>query len=470
MTDYQSLDMLKARLDSLRPISQEKLRAIQEKFRLEWTYHSNAIEGNPLTLGETSFFIREGLTSKGKPLSAYLEARNHIEALDYLQSIVKEKTPITPFLLREYHSMLFKRIDTIIVGTGTEKTETPIVGGEFKRENNHVIRLDGKILEFTDWLQVPGEVEALTEWHRSEAGKIHPIELAATFHHRLVRIHPFLDGNGRVARLMMNTILMQHDFTPAIILVEEKQRYFETLQAADDGDYAPLFRFLDEQVTRTLQMTVNVAEGREAFDFKDLSRMLKNIAERSRNIEKDLGQAVQAPEQRSSTTAGRVRQRLQDLLKKHADEAARDLAPDVSIGFQPNVGFVQTPLLTELQGVSMGGYSSMIRLNVNGIKRFHPSGYVDFFVVNNRYQVAAAVTASINKLDPITQQQLIEYIQTVASSKKGSIYEDEWDWAALEEFALEALKRFYQAWDVEMERRKQLIAQEEAEFEKQRYR
>src|SRR5260370_39620739 len=123
MRVYPDLDRLKERLDKLRPLDAQKAQAVREKFRLDWTYHSNAIEGNPLTLSETSFFIREGLTSKGRPLSAYLEAKNHLEALDYLDSVVSEKTPLTEHLVRQYHAMLFHKVDRIIVGSGTERRE-----------------------------------------------------------------------------------------------------------------------------------------------------------------------------------------------------------------------------------------------------------------------------------------------------------------------------------------------------------
>jgi Fic family protein len=469
MSEYLALDELKARLDSLRPIAPERLAAIREKFRLEWTYHSNALEGNPLTLGETSFFIREGLTSKGKPLSAYLEASNHIEALDYLESVVRDKVEITPFLIRQFHSMLFKRIDKIKLGAGPERKETAIVGGEYKKEDNHVIRLDGKILQFTEPFQVPAEVEALTKWYSTEGSGLHPVARSALFHHRLVRIHPFLDGNGRVSRLLMNTILMQNGFTPAIIPVEEKQRYLEALQAADDGSYDLLLSFIETQAAKTLRLTLDVIEGREAFDFKDLARLVKNIADQAHIIETDLGKAVQPAEVRSSQTAGQINTHVAELIRKHIGEVT---SPNTELNFSTTSATPSnSALLQEFAARGPRGHvPSAIYFNMNGIgKRFTPNGHVEFFVVSNKFEVALAAASFVGKFNNNNVEEITN-IPGISTSKTGSIYIEEWDWPSVDEFVLSALKRFYMAWNEEMERRKLLIEREEAEIEQKRSR
>lgn len=464
MADYSALDNLKIRLDSLRPIDPEKLRAVREKFRLEWTYHSNALEGNPLSLNETSFFIREGLTSKGKPLSAYLETSNHFEALEYLDSVVQQKSEITPFLLREYHAMLFKRIDKIAIGSGADRRETKIVGGEYKRENNHVIQLDGKILEFTDALQVPGEVEALSEWYSKEGRSLHPINQAAIFHHRFVRIHPFLDGNGRVARLMMNTILMQQGFTPAIIPVEEKQRYLEALQSADNGDYGKLFLFLEEQVAKTMQLTIDVVEGRDAFDFNDLVRLARNLGERTKSIEADLGEGSIRPEERAVSTGLSLRQQIIRILQNHANEIRTSIPANVA----ENVPVRQSTLFQRQQKLTPSLLPGVIQFTIGtGAKRFVPNGQVMFYVFTSKYQIAILADTYLGEFNANNQEE-VKYFEPLSDVNLGSIYAEDWDVRAVEKLVLEALKRLYYAWDKEMARRKMLISAEESEVEKYR--
>jgi Fic family protein len=466
MAAYAELDRLKQRLDDLRPIDAEKLEAIREKFRLDWTYHSNALEGNPLTLSETSFFIREGLTSKGKPLSAYLEAQNHMEALGFLDSVIAEREPITENLVRLYHSMLFKKIDTISVGSGPDRRSAPIQGGQYKQQNNHVVRLDGKILQFTDMSQVAAEMEQLVKWCSENKGELHPLELASQFHHRLVRIHPFLDGNGRVSRLLLNTILMQAGYTPAIIPVEEKKEYLEALQAADDGGYALLYGFIEGQVSKTLGLTIDVIEGREAFDFDDLARMLKNMALKASEIREDLGPAIQSPEIRAAATAARLAQDLTGLLQRHVTNVALQ---GLNMNLGTNVAPFMTNAVAQLRNRLNGITLPAGQVNVSGTDRAIPKLQVTFFVQPGKQQVAIAVATLISKFNAQNLEEVRPESANLTSVLGSIVYED-WDKKTVQDFAVEVLKNAYSEWETEMERRKALIAAEEAELEQYRRR
>ncbi|MEK7812245.1 MAG: Fic family protein, partial [Candidatus Desantisbacteria bacterium] len=234
---FEELDMLKEKLDNHRPIDVNKMATIREKLRIDWTYNSNAIEGNTLSRSETAFFLREGLTSKGKPLSEYLEAKNHVEAIDYLDEIVKGKRPLTEGLVKEYHALIMKDTEYIWIGPTNNRVKKKIEQGKYKYDNNHVIKLDGTIHYYCDYLQVQGEMEGLIRWYNENKDKLHSVELSAIFHHKFVAIHPFTDGNGRVGRLILNTILMQKGYTPAIIKMEDRQEYYQALDSADKGDY-----------------------------------------------------------------------------------------------------------------------------------------------------------------------------------------------------------------------------------------
>jgi Fic family protein len=461
MAEYHALDELRSKLDVLRPLDVIKVQAVQEKFRLEWTYHSNAIEGNPLSLSETSFFIREGLTSKGRPLSAYLEAKNHLDALNYLDSIVAEKSSLTEHLVRQYHAMLFNKIDRISVGSGHERKEITIIGGDYKKENNSLVRLDGKILNFSDWVQVPGDMERLLAWYRENEVSLHPVELASQLHHKFVSIHPFLDGNGRVARLLLNTVLMQRGYTPAIIPVEGKEDYYKALQAADDGSYESLFRLVELQLSKTLNLVLDVVEGRDAFDFGDLARMVSNMARMALDINKDLGLASEDPKMRAFRTGRQLITEIERVLNEHAVAAA---APGINMGVARAGGIppiANADALRLQQELGDGNPAGSAQLSVSGHNRTVPQAQMKFYAFSGRFQVALFALSTLGQFGPNNEETLS--FTDLRSVIKGSISFDDWDTKELHDFVLDYLKRVYQKFGQEIERRKTLIAQEEAE-------
>jgi Fic family protein len=429
---------------------------VQEKFRLEWTYHSNALEGNPLTLSETSFFIREGLTSEGRPLSAYLEVKNHAAALDFLEQIVREQTPLTEHLIKQYHAMLFEKIDYVEAREGRIRVEA----GRYKTEQNHGIRLDGKIREFTDPLQVAGEMERLIKWYEAEKGQRHPIELTGMVHHRLASIHPFTDGNGRVSRLVTNTLLMQAGYTPAIIRVEEKQQYLEALQSADDGDAAPFLSFLERLVAKSLRLTLDVIEGREAFDFDDLSKMFRSIVEKTKAIEQSLGPAVKPPEVRSHETAGQILELARVVLREHVTKTS---SADFLVALADfHGGIPGGPWQSVTKNLQGNVVPSITLLRVNPTKRIVPTLRVTFGVISGRNQVGLFGASELGKWSASTET--LEFLG--GKTHVGSIFFEDWEAEAVHGFVLDVLKSAYKAWGQEMERRNELIAEEEAELAK----
>lgn len=462
MEKYKDLDTLKAQLDALRPLDPEKVRAVQEKLRIEWTYNSNALEGNPLTLGETSFFIREGLTSKGRPLEAFLEAKNHIAAIEYLEGIVKAKTPITERLIREFHAMLFDRVERVQFGSGANKRIVVIEAGCYKKENNHVVQLDGNIKWFADALQVSGEMERLITWLNESREQVHPVELAAQLHHRFVCIHPFVDGNGRIARILMNLVLMQAGYTPAIIPVEERERYLLGLQAADAGDYTPLSLIVEELVARTLRTTVDVVEGREAFDFDDLSRMLTTLDREASTIANELGGAAIAPEARSTKTAQDILARIQVELDGHSKRnktSSLQVSTQSINGVPQQVG--QNPEYVQLQRKIERAKSVLptLLLTIRGTARYVPNLAVYVSALAGRYEVSVHAVAYLERSNDQIQplQDQTPYSKNLA----GSIYYEDWNEADTTAFVLSILKHAYHDFEVEMARRKGLIAEEE---------
>ena len=249
----RQIDELCERYLARRPLSDEERTARYEELRIKWTYNSNAIEGNSLTLGETAFYLREGLTSEGKPLIDYLETRNHAEAIDWLKTIAKKDKPITEGVVKDLNALLNKGItERPTRGVDGGQVMRKISPGAYKTQPNHVVTLSGEIHYYVDPLQVKGEMEKLIQTITVEESKMHPVELAALIHYEITRIHPFDDCNGRGARLIMNLILMRSDFPPIVIRMEEKRRYLELLETADQGEREPFYIFIAEHVKEAL--------------------------------------------------------------------------------------------------------------------------------------------------------------------------------------------------------------------------
>lgn len=261
----QKVDLIQGKINKLRPFQPELMATLQEKFRIEWTYNSNAIEGNTLTLGETMFFLREGLTSEGKPLKDYLEAKNHAEAIDGLYEIIRGERDLTESLIKQLHGVLMKGIEfTAARSPSGQAVQKPFHAGQYKLQPNHVLTLSGKIHYYTEPVKVKDEMEKLVRWYHQEK-RVHAVEKAAIFHYRFVVIHPFDDGNGRMARLLMNLLLMKNGYPPCIIQNVHRRKYLETLAAVDEShDYAPFVSWIGEELLATQEEMLAVLSGKES--------------------------------------------------------------------------------------------------------------------------------------------------------------------------------------------------------------
>jgi len=236
---------LKAEIESCRPLAGNLWETIQEKLRLEWTYNSNAIEGNTLTESETFFFLREGITAEGKPFKDFMETKNHHDAISFLLEVTQGKRPISESLLKEINALLMRGID---------HTTT----GQYKKHPNFTLQADLRTVHrYVEPLQVPGEMEQLCEWINQNIESQHPVITSAIAHYNFVRIHPFDDGNGRGARILMNLILMKKAFPPAIIRNTDRRIYIETLNTADQGNLTPFVEFVTESLLETQTIMVD---------------------------------------------------------------------------------------------------------------------------------------------------------------------------------------------------------------------
>lgn len=244
MEKFQRIDALKSELDACRPLPAAAVKNLRDVYRVEWTYNSNAIEGNTLSLIETKVVLEDGLTIGGKRLQEHLEVVNHAEAIDFVEEQVQQHAILDEKTLKLIHYLILKNIDNENAG-------------KYRSIN---VRISGSKHEPPHFLQVPHEMEELFVWYEQAKAELHPVELAALFHFKFVYIHPFADGNGRTARLLMNLILMSHGFPPAIVKAENDQRlrYYETLEmASTEEELQPFIRLIASRVEESILNYLN---------------------------------------------------------------------------------------------------------------------------------------------------------------------------------------------------------------------
>jgi len=234
---FSRLEEKKRLLDKQRPLSKELILKLRDEFIVESTYNSNAIEGNTLTLKETRVVLEEGMTIAGKSLREHHEATSHSEAIVFLESLVGKKKLDEEDILK-IHAIIFKDIEKEFSG----------------RYRQGAVRILGASCIPPNYVKVPKLMKDLILWIKTNPEKLNPIELAAFAHYKFVEIHPFYDGNGRTARLLMNLILMQNGFPRTVVPVSERKKYFSALEKADKKNFAPFVNLMAQFVENAMDL------------------------------------------------------------------------------------------------------------------------------------------------------------------------------------------------------------------------
>ena len=239
---FKGIDTKKRLLDSKRPLPIHTIKSLRENLLLEWTYNSNAIEGNTLTLMETKVVL-EGITVGGKTMLEHLEVINHRDAIVFVEEIVKLNEELTEWQIKNIHRLVLKGIDNEFAGA---------------YRNQQVFISGAKHVPPEPFL-IKEQMEELINWYNKDGQTIHPIERAALLHVHFVGIHPFVDGNGRTARLLLNLELMKSGFPPIIIRAENRLAYYNALDKAhttnETNDFVNLVK---EEVDRMLDLYLKV--------------------------------------------------------------------------------------------------------------------------------------------------------------------------------------------------------------------
>ncbi len=207
--DFTELDSLLSELNNYRPLQEDEIKRLRDDILVDYTYNSNAIEGNTLTLDETALVLKEGITIGEKPLKDHLEAIGHRDAFYYVEELVKDKIPISESVIRNIHALVLMN----------------------NRENRGIyrkvpVRVGSEYLPPQPW-EVPIKMEQLVKEYNSDWTNLHIIEKNALFHLSFESIHPFIDGNGRTGRLLLNLELMKNGYPVINIKFADRRRYYD---------------------------------------------------------------------------------------------------------------------------------------------------------------------------------------------------------------------------------------------------
>ena len=246
---FQEIDHYYSKLKKLRPLSSESMRRLSEDFMIEYTYDSNAIEGNALTLDETSVVIKEGITIAQKPLKDHLEAIGHRDAYYFVEGLVKTQIPLSEKTIKEIHTLVL--------------IDSPEQRGTYRSLPVRV----GSFLPCQPYL-VPVEMEKLLADYNGEMQSLHVIERAALFHLRFETIHPFLDGNGRTGRLLLNFDLMQEGYPPINIKFSDRAKYYECFKhyQKHGGDTSEMVGLVAAYAKQELERYISITEESQRIE------------------------------------------------------------------------------------------------------------------------------------------------------------------------------------------------------------
>jgi len=237
------IDSLYSKLKNIRPLSSDSVRRLSEDFMIDYTYNSNAIEGSTLTLEETALVLKEGFTIGGKPLVHHLEAVGHKDAYYYVEDLVKSKTPVSEKVIKDIHTLVLmdKQADKGIYRS------VPVRVGAFHPCQPY---------------EVPMKMEELIRDYNDEMQRLHVIERVALFHLIFETIHPFIDGNGRVGRLLLNFELMREGYPPINIKFSDVGKYYDCFNhyRAGDNDTSKMIELVSGYAIYELKRYIEIAE------------------------------------------------------------------------------------------------------------------------------------------------------------------------------------------------------------------
>lgn len=276
MHPLDTVDQLVKALGALQPIKQEYQHKLDKKFRLEFNFNSNHLEGNTLTYNETELLLMFDDTKGNHQMREYEEMKAHDVAYHLINEWAKEsERPLTEQAIKNLNeTILVRPFWKEAITQDGQNTRRKIQIGNYKEFPNSVRLQNGEIFNYASPAETPILMNELMTWYRTDEKSLHPVALAAMLHYKFVRIHPFDDGNGRIARLLMNYILIKNNLPPVVIKSKEKSKYLKALHFADIGNFEAFIEYIAEQVIWSLEMYIKGAKGESIDEPGDLDKKL----------------------------------------------------------------------------------------------------------------------------------------------------------------------------------------------------
>lgn len=254
------VDSKQSIIDNARPLSSTIVSKLKDNLSLEWTYNSNAIEGNTLSLIETKVVLQDGMTIGKKSLREHFEVINHDQAIHFLNELVHTNYTLRCIDILSIHDLVLNNIDSANAGR-IRNIGVYITGANFIPPSPSKVSL---------------LLDELVDFVNNNPLDLHPIALATILHHNFVWIHPFTDGNGRTARLLMNLILQKAGYPPSIILKNDRQKYYKALNSANNGNYQKLTTLILQGLERSLNLYLNIIPGAYQ-EYESIAQIAKDI-------------------------------------------------------------------------------------------------------------------------------------------------------------------------------------------------
>lgn len=275
-TPFDTLTALRDEWQALQPLAAENEARLWKKLRLEWNYHSNHIEGNTLTYGETALLLLHDRTTGNHSHREYLEMKAHDVAIEHVRAFAADlERPLTEGDIRDLNKIILKEPFWKPAETPDgQPTRKEIIPGQYKTTPNNVRLPNGDLFFFASVEDTPPRMASLASWLQQElkSPTLHPVAFAVKLHHDFVCIHPFDDGNGRVARLLVNYVLMRGGYLPLVVRTEDKTNYLTALQLADAGEFSALTSYFHQLTEWSLKLGIKAAQGETIDEPGDVEK------------------------------------------------------------------------------------------------------------------------------------------------------------------------------------------------------
>ena len=273
---FNRIEELIDEIKVLPPISNDNSRKLNRKFRLEFNYSSNHLEGNTLTYGETELLLFFDKTDGSHELRELEEMKAHDVAYKIIQDWAKDvEHPLTETYIKQLNEIILVRpFWKEAITLDGQSTRRQIKVGQYKEYSNSVRLQNGEMFEYASPTDTPIKMNELIQWYNAEIekGELHPVALAALLHYKFVLIHPFDDGNGRISRLLMNYVLLKNNLPPIIIKTTEKKKYLNALNQADVGNIEAFVKYIAEQLLWSLELTIKAMKGESIEEVDDYEK------------------------------------------------------------------------------------------------------------------------------------------------------------------------------------------------------